>query len=79
MSGTSMVSSPSHGQEDAHIRKYSILPLSPELVVTVTSIHLPTPAQRRLVRCWEFSDYHFGVIKTSLINIFSLDLQSFVS
>ena len=41
---------------------------SSELVVAVTSVTLPIPGQRRLVCCWEFNDYHLGIIKTSLIN-----------
>ena len=66
MSGTNMTGSYSRDQEDAHRQKYRILPLCPELVVAVTSVTLPVPAQRRMVCFWEFIDQHFGVIKTSL-------------
>jgi hypothetical protein len=41
--------------------KYSILPLCPELVVAVIIVNLHVPALCRLVCCWEFNDYHFGI------------------
>ena len=43
-----MRGSPLQEQEDGHRRKYTIPLLCPELVVAVTTVTLPVPAQRRL-------------------------------
>ena len=65
MSGTDMTSRTSCDKEDAHRRKYSLLPICPELVMAVTSVTLPVLAQRKLVCFLEFNDQHFSIIKTN--------------
>ena len=57
-------------QEDGQMWKYTILPLCPELVLAMTTVTLPVPAQRRLsISIGLFIGSYFSVITVSILII----------